>query len=257
MLNQIGFTQRRKGGAKAQREISSLRLCASFASLRETKHRDCISLILMLAIFNTSFAQRQAREEPRHKNVFENKWVRILDVHIKPGDTTLFHRHSTPSVIVILTDTKLGTQLQGSEPVISQTHAGSISYASYGEKPIFHHVWNDDTAMFHVMDIELLGKREGSGGAAEVAQDFEPVWQEKMVNSYSISLKENENSTKVAGAHPVLLINISGTTLVQAGTKERISLSKAGQFTWIEPGMVLQISNQSKGGSRLVSMELK
>jgi hypothetical protein len=31
----FGFTQRRKGGAKTQREPSFLRLCASFASLRE------------------------------------------------------------------------------------------------------------------------------------------------------------------------------------------------------------------------------
>ena len=143
-------------------------------------------------MIQTSFAQLQARDEPRHKNVFENKWLRILDVNIKPGDTTLFHRHSTPSVIVFLTNTKLGTQLQGGEPVISQSRPGNMSYAAYGEKPIFHHVWNDDTSWFHVMDIELLGNENNVNGDAEKGPAFEPVLKEKLVNTYSISLKENE-----------------------------------------------------------------
>jgi quercetin dioxygenase-like cupin family protein len=216
-----------------------------------------VSFILLSMMIKSTFAQLQARDEPRHKNVFENKWLRILDVNIKPGDTTLFHRHSTPSVIVILTNTKIGTQLQGGEPVISQGRPGNMSYAAYGEKPIFHHVWNDDTSMFHVMDIELLGKNENPGEPAEGGPGFEPGWQEKMVNTYSISLKENENITNIRGSHPLLIINISGRTFVQAGNKERISLIKPGQFIWIDPGTPLQMGCISNGGSKLVSLELK
>ena len=183
--------------------------------------KSLLSLILLSSITYGAPAQLQVRNEPRHKNVFENKWIRVLDVKIKPGDTTLFHHHSTPSVIVILTNTKLGTQLQGGEPVISQTNIGSIGYAAYDEKPIVHHVWNDGASEFHVMDIELLGKSSNAAGNAEAGLGFEMVWQEKLVNSYSLSLKEKEKITKIPGAHPVFLINISGRTQVQAGSKER------------------------------------
>jgi hypothetical protein len=214
-------------------------------------------IILLSSVTDSSIAQLQVRNEPRHKNVFENKWIRVLDVKIKPGDTTLFHRHSTPSVIVLLTNTKLGTELQGGEPVISHTKSGSLSYAAYGEKPIFHRVWNDDTSEFHVMDIELLGKSGNASELSEGGPDFEKVWQEKMVNSYSVSLKEKESITKVPGAHPFFLINVSGRTVVQVEKEERITFDKPGQFVWIESGSALRLGGLSPRGSKLVSLELK
>src|SRR5882762_1036235 len=71
-----------------------------------------VALILMLlAKAWPAAAQVQVREEPRHHNVFENEWVRILDVHIPPGDTSLFHKHSTPSVFMVLSNTKTGSEV--------------------------------------------------------------------------------------------------------------------------------------------------
>lgn len=39
-------------------------------------------------------------EEPRHRVVLETAGFRVLDIQIPPGDTTLFHRHSTPIAYV-------------------------------------------------------------------------------------------------------------------------------------------------------------
>ena len=33
-------------------------------------------------------------QEPHHRVIFENQYVRVLDVVVKPGETTLFHKHS-------------------------------------------------------------------------------------------------------------------------------------------------------------------
>ena len=33
-------------------------------------------------------------EEPRHKIVLLNQYVRLIDVNIPPHDTTLYHRHA-------------------------------------------------------------------------------------------------------------------------------------------------------------------
>jgi hypothetical protein len=38
-----------------------------------------------------SFSTGTVRNEPRHHNVFENEFARILDVYLAPGDTTLYH----------------------------------------------------------------------------------------------------------------------------------------------------------------------
>ena len=34
------------------------------------------------------------RDEPRHRRRFENEFVRVYDVLVPPGDTTLYHHHS-------------------------------------------------------------------------------------------------------------------------------------------------------------------
>ena len=69
------------------------------------------SLLLLLMIGYTNWAQVPVREEPHHKPVLENDYVRLLDVHIKPGDTTLYHIHAAPSVIVHITKSTIGIQV--------------------------------------------------------------------------------------------------------------------------------------------------
>ena len=49
-------------------------------------------------------------KEPLHKNVFENQYVRVLDLHIPPGDTTLFHKHQSPCVSISLHPVRTGAQ---------------------------------------------------------------------------------------------------------------------------------------------------
>ena len=75
--------------------------------------------LLLIAALNYTIlvvAQVHVRNEPRHHNVFENEFVRILDVHLGPGDTTLYHLHNTPSVFIIFTNTNVGSQLIGKQP---------------------------------------------------------------------------------------------------------------------------------------------
>ena len=50
-------------------------------------------------------------KEPLHKNVFENEYLRVLDVHIAPGDTTQFHKHEIPSVFISLHPVRTGSQV--------------------------------------------------------------------------------------------------------------------------------------------------
>ena len=39
-------------------------------------------------------------QEPRHHLVFDSDAIRVLDIQIPPGDTTLFHTHSNPILYV-------------------------------------------------------------------------------------------------------------------------------------------------------------
>jgi quercetin dioxygenase-like cupin family protein len=39
-------------------------------------------------------------QEPHHRWIFENQYVRVLDVVLAPGESTLFHTHSHDSIAV-------------------------------------------------------------------------------------------------------------------------------------------------------------
>jgi hypothetical protein len=113
-------------------------------------------LTLFILYSSVLTAQVQVSKESHHKNVLENKYIRLLDVWINPGDTTLFHIHSTPSLILLLTNTEVGSQIMGREWTKSRNEMGKASYRSFTNDTLIHRVGNFDTSVFHVTDIELL-----------------------------------------------------------------------------------------------------
>jgi hypothetical protein len=114
-------------------------------------------LLLPICISCTGRSQVPVRQEPLHYNIFENAWLRVLDVHIPPGDTTQFHKHETPSVFIVLNQVKTGSQVIQEEQTSTALRGdSSISFESFATTPRIHRVWNEDSTEFHVMDIELL-----------------------------------------------------------------------------------------------------
>src|SRR5215471_2421070 len=104
-------------------------------------------------------AQVPVREEPRHKVALENDYIRLLDVHIQPGDTSLFHIHEIPSFFIPLSNTATGSEVQGQAPQESRMNAGATWYNGFEKGPLVHKVWDSDTGVLHVIDLELLSQK--------------------------------------------------------------------------------------------------
>jgi hypothetical protein len=98
-------------------------------------------------------------KEPHHKTVFENETVKILDLRIAAGDSTLLHTHSAASVVVFLTKSALVIQNAGEAAVVTQVKPGDVVYRAYDVKPLAHRVWTQDSVAFHCLVIEV--KRGG------------------------------------------------------------------------------------------------
>lgn len=95
-------------------------------------------------------------QEPHHRVIFENQYVRVLDVVLKPGETTLFHRHSIDNVPVILTDADNRTQFAGKDWGPTPAKAKSVGFIPGAAKPYVHRINNQGSTVFHVIDIEVL-----------------------------------------------------------------------------------------------------
>ena len=202
-------------------------------------------------------AQLPVRDEPRHHNVFENEFVRILDVHLSPKDTTLYHLHNTPSVFIIFTNTNVGSQLKGGPPQKGANIKGLISYDSLSA-PRIHRVWNEDTSWFHVMDVELTSKLPK--GNTPRLQDplLQLLFNEQQVNGYSTELKPGNILQLPASATGYLVIS-KGESVVDFkvnGTRQH-RIMKAAHYIWIEPGNSFLIEpNYSKTASFII-LQLK
>lgn len=97
------------------------------------------------------------QDEPHHRWEFENQYVRVLDVVLAPGESTLFHTHSHDSIAVRLNEATVQRQNLGKEwEPASKVMPGEVNYAEGAKTPYTHRVKNVGTTTFHVIDIELL-----------------------------------------------------------------------------------------------------
>ena len=96
-------------------------------------------------------------QEPHHKVVYQNQYVRMLDVQVNPGESTLIHTHSHDNVAVRLSDAVTQNQNYGKDwEAPTQTAKGAVTFAAGSAKPYTHRIKNAGTTLFHVIDIELM-----------------------------------------------------------------------------------------------------
>src|SRR6188472_3632577 len=163
-----------------------------------------LTTVITCSLFVT--AQIHVRDEPRHHNVFENEFARILDVYLAPGDTTLYHLHNTPSVFIVFTNTGVGSQLIGKQSQKGANITGEVSYDNLNT-PRIHRVWNEDSGWFHVMDIELTSTKQKKDISVLSEPALKLLFNEQQVNGYNIELKATSNLQLPASAGGYLLIS--------------------------------------------------
>jgi hypothetical protein len=198
-----------------------------------------LATVLLQSFF--AIAQVQVSREPRHKPVLENQYIRLLDVRLPPGDTTLYHIHSTPSVFVYLSNNRTATQVQGGEWVYDSAVAGKAWYRSFTPDSLIHRVLNADDKIFHVNDIEILSGYHDA--------DFRPlslpvIFESDKAIAYSI--KVNEKRT-INNRGPLIAELVEGDEVIffdlYNNTSKKI---KAGDYLYIPPKASFYFSSNGK-----------
>jgi hypothetical protein len=203
-----------------------------------------IKNVLLLSVISLSLfatAQVQVRDEPRHHNVFENEFIRILDVHLGPGDTTQYHLHNIPSVFITLVNVKVGSQLKGQQPQKGANISGLTMYDDIAT-PRIHRVWNDDTSWFHVMDIELLAGQPKNNVRLIEAGDLKlnddeiiTLFNEKLVTGYKMRFSKGQTMKLPSSGSGYLFVSVKNVSvdIVLNGSVQRRNM-KAGHYLWLD-----------------------
>jgi hypothetical protein len=221
------------------------------------------SALMALAVMASVHAQAPVpvREEPVHKVTLENDYLRMIDVHLAPGKTTLNHIHVIPSVVVNLTNTTILSQEFGQPPATPRTVApGDVRYAPYDEVPLTHQVTNQSADVFHVLDIELLRAKGNEPWGPVVAEPkLKLAWEQKLVRVYKVQLDAGGACEIPASSRAWLLVDVSGaaSTVTRAMMTESPGKLASGEYAFVPPKSGCQFGAAAGASAEFVLLELR
>lgn len=213
-------------------------------------------LFATLLLYTASLsAQAQVSKEPRHRNALENKYIRLLDVHIQPGDTSLFHIHSTPSVFLHFTNTVVCSQIKGKEWVTAKNTEGNASYRSFINDTLVHRVSNCDTVPFHVIDAELLSPYKPAKNLQ--ALPFTVLCENEKVIVCRLTAGAFNNQI-INGRGPMIAQLVADSEVKIHNKKgKELSQLNAGKYLYIKPGTAFYFSATGDEEINMVLFEIK
>ena len=214
-------------------------------------------LLLAILFLHTAAvaAQVQVSKEPRHKKVLENKYIRLLDVWMQPGDTTLFHIHSTPSLFLHFTNTVVCSQEKGQTWEKSKNKEGEADYVSFKNETWVHRVSNCDTIPFHVTVIEILSPYKTITHLKPLP--FTVMFNNEKAIAYRLS-GTTFNNQLISDRGPMVAELVAGDEVICFNTKKKTSTTiKNGKYLYIKPGINFYFTAKENGKNNLVLFEIK
>ena len=225
--------------------------------LKSKKINSKFKLLLAILFLHTAAvtAQVQVSKEPRHKKVLENKYIRLLDVWMQPGDTSMLHIHSTPSLFLHFTSTTVCVQIKGEAWTKNKNTAGNASYTSFLNDTLVHRVSNCDTVPFHVTDIEMLSSYKPTTALKPLP--FTVLFDNERAMAYRLS-GTSFNNQLITDRGPMVAELIAGDEVTCYDTmKKKLIKIKTGKFLYIKPGSSFYFSAKGDEEINMVLFEIK
>ena len=199
---------------------------------------------------------------PFHFQVFENDYVRFLNVLIPPGKVGAYHRHSIDfaQVIVEATDRLEVTVLdKPMGPVSLKT--GQVLFAGYSKAPFIHQVANAGQSSFHVMGIEILDSQPGrfSPSTRTDVPAYTSVLDNERVRGWRLMLQPGESAAAIVQTAPGVRIVVQGGDIVEIAPEKpdhELNLNR-GDFVWQAAGTTRAVRNVGTSPVEWVEFELK
>jgi putative dehydrogenase len=176
--------------------------------------------------------------EPRHRVVLANDYVRALRVSFPPNDTTLAHRHAEDSLYFFLVDNlQVVNFVKGSEPGCDCMEFGEVRYGTHkSDKPLVHKITNKSNTAMLCVDAEVLKQPPVTCLTGLVAEKHELIKTRDKCRVYKLTLEPGE-SVNVTYPFFHLSVILQGGTIRKeiAGPIHWNEVSVTGDIAWKEP----------------------
>ena len=226
--------------------------------------RWALALILLLPCIAHAQAAIPVAEEPFHPPVFSNEFVRILNVTIPPGRSSLLHRHDNDYVFVMLRDGSMTSVREDGYSVSLQLSKGETRFTRGG---FAHTATNDGDTTLRILAVELL-----KGAGAEICGAQSPPCEKLQADLPVHKILIETERVRVSTVHmepnvgdmhrhdyPHLIIALDPLRLRNevAGKTPEILRLKAGEYKWLAGDFTHTLTNVGKAAVDQVVIEFK
>lgn len=226
--------------------------------------------VVVLSASVIAAAQVPLSREPSYRMTFENAELRVLDVNIPPGGTTLDHRHDFDIVTVSMTSgTRTRLQPTGETwgPVRPPRPLGDATAAEYAGKPESHRLENAGTTAYRQFAVENLRTSGWSALPAASGRGTTLTTTSRAFRIYDVRLGREISQTSHTHAVPTIGVLVSGAVLsdgpdtqakanasAPVGIKQ---LTEQGQWIFVPRGDTHHIVRLGTADARVVEIEVR
>jgi hypothetical protein len=217
-------------------------------------------LVMTILLVNISYSQKivPVHEEPRHVPLLYNKYLRVVEANIEPGDTSMFHTHASSSAFAVLSDVGYRNQLLGGAWTDMQFKKGHSWYSSYASGPVTHRVAAIPDNPIHVYDVEVLGKWAIVDNPNWKPLPLDTIFISDKCVGYRLELSSTNPIFRSAGRGPTIAILVSGelVNISQPDTRVEIGMEE-GDYGYIRGGYASTIALKEGEKASLILFEVR
>ena len=208
---------------------------------------------------NSPQAPVEIKGEAHHHPKFENEFVRVWDVTVPAGDTTLWHIHRNDNVVVVLGEARLRIETLGAAPGESLWKFGEVRF---GKATYVHRAMNVGTTPFHNFTIELLKPNAGAPAPSIPKEPIvsTPVFENERVRAFEVTLEPGQSTSMhthvLSGLAIALTPGQIEVTTQGKNSPDRLDLP-LGDLRWRAGAVTHTIKNVGKSRFSAVDVELK
>jgi len=199
--------------------------------------------------------------EPDHKIRFDNGFVRMYELVLQKGRSTLMHEHRADSFTVSFGSAQLTIEPHGGgKPIVLNRTPGIVGFASTAKGPYSHRVTASGETTVHVIAMELLSPTHAGSATAThgPGSAFKIVLENPRGRAYRVSLgpgEATETSTRPAGS-ALFAVSAGRISETVDGRPIRLWDFEPGHFRWFESSAKVSIKNESSRPIELVEIEV-
>ena len=186
------------------------------------------------------------RDEPRHRRRFENELVRVYDVFIPPGDTTLYHHHTEDTFYVAVNEATVEDRTWGEEGVRTGTApAGSLLCRTHRSRPLIHQVHNIGDGDMRLIGAEIKASPPATSAEPLVAPGHTLALDRPQLRVYDLALDPGSTTGEFEYHFASLTVMLSVATLAirHADGSESTVIYAPGDVVWRQGPVKLSFTN--------------